>query len=134
MPDKKRHNVIIIDDDDMSRMLLRGILRGDDEYEVVGEATNGKKGIELALTLKPEIVCLDNMMPEMSGVEVLRELREKLPKILIVMVTASADRETVQAALQGGADGYVVKPFNSGRVLAALEQALATAHSQKAAT
>jgi len=125
---------MIIDDDDMSRMLLRGILRGDDAYEVIGEATNGKKGIELALTLKPEIICLDNMMPEMSGVEVLRELREKLPKILIVMVTASADRETVQAALQGGADGYVVKPFNSGRVLAALEQALAKARTPKAAT
>jgi len=133
MADKKRRNVLIIDDDNISRMILRTILRGD-EYEIVGEATNGKKGIELALELKPDIVCLDNMMPGMSGLDVLLEIRAKLPQTLILMVTGSADRETVQAALQGGADGYVVKPFNSGRVLAALEQALAKAHSQKAAT
>lgn len=133
MADKKRHTVMIIDDNEMSRMLLRGILR-DDEYEVVGEATNGKSGIELALKLTPDIICLDNMMPEMSGVDVLLELRPKLPQTLIVMVTGSTDRETVQAALQGGANGYIVKPYNASRVLAALEQALAKARSQKAAT
>lgn len=130
---KKRPRILIIDDNDMSRMLLRGILR-DEEYEVVGEATNGKRGIELALEMKPDVICLDNMMPEMSGVEVLREIREKLPKTVILMVTASTERETVQAALQGGADGYVVKPFNSGRVLTAVEHALAKPRSQKAAT
>ena len=133
MVDKKRRNVLIIDDNDMSRMLLRGILRGD-EYEIVGEATNGKSGIELALKLEPDIVCLDNMMPEMSGLEVLREIRPKLPQTVILMVTGSTDRETVQAALQGGANGYIVKPYNAGRVLDALEQALAKARSQKAAT
>jgi len=111
---------------------LRGILRGDD-YEIVGEATSGKSGIELALNLKPDIVCLDNMMPEISGLEVLREIRPKLPQTLILMVTGSTDRDTVQAALQGGANGYIVKPYNAARVLDALEQALAKARSQKAA-
>ena len=133
MPDKKLHKVLIIDDSDMSRTVLRGILHGDD-YDVVGLATNGKHGIELALKLKPDIVCLDNMMPEISGLDVLLEIRAKLPQTLIVMVTGSADRETVEAAVQGGADGYVIKPFNADRVLAALEHALAKAGSQKAAT
>ena len=133
MADKKRRNVLIIDDNDISRMLLHSILRGDG-YEIVGEATSAKKGIELALNLKPDIVCLDNMMPEISGLEVLLEIRPKLPQTLILMVTGSTDRETVQAALQGGANGYIVKPYNSGGVLDALEQALAKARSQKAAT
>jgi len=133
MADKKRCKVLIIDDDNMSRTILRTIILGDD-YEIVGEATNGKKGVELALELKPDVVCLDNVMPEMSGLDALLEIRAKLPQTLILMVTGSADRETVQAALKGGADGYVVKPFNSGRVLAALEQALAKGRSQKAAT
>lgn len=133
MADKKHRKVLIVDDDNMSRTILRTILRGE-EYGIVVEATNGKKGIELALELKPDIVCLDNMMPEMSGLDVLLEIRAKLPQTLILMVTGSADRETVQAALQRGADGYVVKPFNSGRVLAALEQALTKGRSQKAAT
>ncbi len=124
MATKHRHTALIIDDDNMSRTILRTILAGD-EYDVVGEANNGKRGVELALELKPEIICLDQVMPEMSGLDVLRELRPQLPKTLILMVTGSAERETVQAALKGGADGYVVKPFNSGRVLSALTQALA---------
>lgn len=132
MTDKYRRRALIVDDDTMSRRILRGILL--DEYEIVGEATNGKKGIELALELKPDIVCLDNVMPEMSGLDVLRAIRAQLPQTLILMVTGSADRETVQAALQGGADGFVIKPFNSGRVLTALEQALAKASKPKAAT
>jgi len=133
MPDYEKRKIMVVDDDSMSRMILRAVLL-DNEYEIVGEATNGKKGIELALDLKPDIVCLDNVMPEMSGLDVLRAIRAKLPQALILMVTAKADRETVQAALQGGADGYVVKPFNSGRVLTALEQALAKASKPKAAT
>lgn len=132
MTDKYRRRALIVDDDTMSRRILRGILL--DDYEIVGEATNGKKGIELALELKPDIVCLDNVMPEMSGLDVLLAIRAQLPQTLILMVTGSADRETVQAALQGGADGFVIKPFNSGRVLTALEQALAKASKPKAAT
>ena len=132
MTDKYRRRALIVDDDTMSRRILRGILL--DDYEIVGEATNGKKGIELALDLKPDIVCLDNVMPEMSGLDVLCAIRAQLPQTLILMVTGSADRETVQAALQGGADGFVIKPFNSGRVLTALEQALAKASKPKAAT
>lgn len=130
MTDKKRGEVLIIDDNNISRMLLRSMLRGD-EYEVVGEASNGKSGIELALRLRPDIICLDIMMPEISGLDVLLEIRPKLPQAVILMVTGSTDRETVQAALQGGANGYIVKPYNSGRVLTAIEQALAKARSQK---
>ena len=132
MADKNRRRALIIDDDNMSRMLLRTILLGD-EYEIVGEASNGKKGVELALELKPDIIWLDNVMPEMSGLDVLLEIRAQLPQSLILIVTGNADRETVQAALKGGADGFVVKPFNSSRVLTALEQALAKARKPKAA-
>jgi two-component system chemotaxis response regulator CheY len=124
MAEKKSHRALIIDDDRMSRTILRTILL-DAGFEVVGEANNGKRGIELALEHKPDIVCLDNVMPEMSGLEVLSELRAQLPQALILMVSGSANRETVQGAMQGGADGFVVKPFNAGRVIASLEQALA---------
>ena len=132
MADKKQYRALIIDDDRMSRTILRTILL-DEGYDVVGEASNGRKGIELALEQKPDIVCLDNVMPEMSGLEVLREIRSQLPQSLILMVSGSANRETVQSALQGGADGFVVKPFNSARVLASLGQALAK-RKQKPAT
>ena len=129
MVEKARRSVLVVDDDRMSRSILRTMLL-DEGYEVVGEAANGRRGIEMALELKPDVICLDNVMPEMSGLEVLREIRAQLPKSVIVMVSGSANRETVQGALQGGADGFVVKPFNSGRVLNALEQAFAKARKQ----
>ena len=129
MVEKPRRSVLVVDDDRMSRSILRTMLL-DEGYEVVGEAANGRRGIEMALELKPDVICLDNVMPEMSGLEVLREIRAQLPKSVIVMVSGSANRETVQGALQGGADGFVVKPFNSGRVLNALEQAFAKARKQ----
>ena len=133
MVEKARRSVLVVDDDRMSRSILRTMLL-DEGYEIVGEAANGKRGIELALELKPDVICLDNVMPEMSGLEVLREIRAQLPKSVIVMVSGSANRETVQGALQGGADGFVVKPFNSGRVLNALEQAFAKARKPKTPT
>ena len=130
MADKLQRRVLIVDDDRMSRTILRTLLL-DEGYEIVGEAANGKRGIELALELKPDVICLDNVMPEMSGLDVLRQIRPQLPQTVVLMVTGSANRETVQGALQGGADGFVVKPFNSGRVLSALEQAFAKARKPK---
>ncbi len=123
MSNRKRYNVIIIDDNDISRMLLRSILRSAG-YEVVGEATNATKGIEMIRELKPDIICLDNVMPDMNGLEMLLEIRPLLPKTLIVMVTGSTDNGTIQAALQRGVDGYITKPYSIGHVLDTMEQTL----------
>lgn len=123
MSNRKRYNVIIIDDNDISRMLLRSILRSAG-YEVVGEATNATKGIEMIRELKPDIICLDNVMPDMNGLEMLLEIRPLLPKTLIVMVTGSTDSGTIQAALQRGVDGYITKPYSIGRVLDTMERTL----------
>lgn len=129
MAAKKYASVLIVDDNETTRMLLRAIIRDGHSdgqgYELIGEASNGTTGIELALRLKPDIICLDNVMPKVSGLDVLRELRPQLPQTAILIISATSDRETVQAAIQGGANGYIVKPFNALRVLAALKQALA---------
>jgi two-component system chemotaxis response regulator CheY len=123
MAAKPAARVLIIDDNDLTRTLLRGILRGDD-CEVIGEASNGKLGLEMALRLRPNVVCLDVVMPETGGLEVLEQLRGELPGTAVLMVTGTADRETVQAAVKGGAAGYIVKPFNAARVLDAIRLAL----------
>lgn len=123
MPDRKRYTVMIIDDNDVSRMLLRNILRSGG-YEVIGEAINATKGIEMIRNLKPDIICFDNVMPDMTGLEMLLEIRPNLPKAIIVMVTGSTDNEIVEAALQRGADGYIVKPYSIGLILDAMEQIL----------
>ncbi len=117
----KRCSVIIVDDNDMMRSILRGMLRGE-EYEVIGEARNGVAAVDIANRLKPDIICLDVMMPEKGGIEALCEIKVARPETEVVMITSSSDPETVQGAIQNGASGYIVKPFNAARVLDTLAQ------------
>lgn len=119
----KRTSILVADDNDMMRALLRGILRSEERYEVVGEARNGQAAVDLTERLQPDIVCLDVMMPEMTGLDALREIKDRFPQIAVVMVTGNASAENVQESLQNGAIGFIVKPFNAAGVLKAMEKA-----------
>lgn len=116
---KKPVSVLIVDDNDMMRTLLRGILRGN-EYDVVGEARNGVVAVDMAERLKPDIVCLDVMMPEKNGLEALGEIKAARPETEVVMITGNADPDTVQESILNGAAGFIIKPFNTARVLDAM--------------
>jgi two-component system, chemotaxis family, chemotaxis protein CheY len=113
---KKRLSILIVEDNDMMRAILRSILRGE-EYDVVGEARNGMLGVELAERLKPDIVCMDVLMPEKNGIEAMAEIKAARPNTEIVMITGNSDPETVQDAIMNGASGFIIKPFNAARVL-----------------
>lgn len=121
---KPAKRVLIVDDNSIMRMLLRTLLRGE-EYVVVGEASNGEQALEFAERLLPDIVCLDIEMPKIGGLEVLPQIRQRVPTALVLMVTSHTDRETVQAAIDKGAAGYILKPFSAGRVLEAIAAAIA---------
>lgn len=118
---KKKLSVIIVDDNDMMRAILRSMLRGDD-YEIIGEARNGNIAVEMAERLKPDIICMDVMMPEKNGIEALCEIKAARSSTEIVMITSNADPDTVQEAIQNGASGFIIKPFNAARVLDTLEK------------
>jgi two-component system chemotaxis response regulator CheY len=118
---KKRISIIIVDDNDMMRSILRGMLRGD-EYEVIGEARNGMVAVEIAERLRPDIICMDIVMPEKDGLAALSEIKTANPKIEIVMITSNTEPETVREAIQNGASGFIVKPFNTARVLDTIEK------------
>ena len=120
----KRTSIVIVDDNDMMRSILRGILRGED-YEVIGEARNGNIAVDMAERLKPDIICLDVMMPEKDGLEALVEIKAARPQTEIVMITGNADPDTVQESIMNGASGFIVKPFNAARVLDALAKVTA---------
>jgi two-component system chemotaxis response regulator CheY len=117
---KKRATVIIVDDNDIMRTMLRSILRSH-SYDVIGEARNGVVAVDLAARLKPDIVCLDVVMPEKNGLEALGEIKAARPETSIVMITGNADPDTVQEAIINGAAGFIVKPFNAARVLDTLD-------------
>lgn len=117
-------SVVIVDDNDMMRTVLRGILRGE-AYDVVGEARNGAQAVEVVERMKPDIVCMDVLMPEKNGLEAMAEIKMSRPETEFVMITGSADPETVQDAIMNGASGFIVKPFNAARVLDALKKSAA---------
>jgi two-component system chemotaxis response regulator CheY len=116
-------SVIVVDDNDTTRAMLRAIMRAEG-IDVVGEAKDGVSGLTMIRKLSPSLVCLDVMMPEVDGIEILTQIKAEMPDIRVLMITGSTDRETVQAAVQGGANGYLVKPFNGAKVILAVERAL----------
>jgi two-component system chemotaxis response regulator CheY len=118
---RRRISIIIVDDNDMMRSILRGMLRGE-EYDVVGEARNGVAAVELVERLKPDIACMDVMMPEKNGIEALCEIKAAHPETEVIMVTSNSDPDTVQVSIQNGASGFIIKPFNAARVLDTLEK------------
>jgi len=118
----KRYKVFIIDDNEMTRAVLRMIIQGV-RFDVVGDAAGASAGLERALRLRPDIICLDVQMPERDGLEILETLVAQLPDAVVLMVTARNDAPTVKMALERGARGFIVKPFNSGTVLDTMDAA-----------
>ncbi len=116
---KKRASIMIAEDNDMMRSILRGILRGE-EYDVIGEARNGVQAVEMAERLKPDIICMDFMMPEKDGIAAMAEIKTARPETEIIMITSNADSDTVQDSIQNGASAFIVKPFNTAKVLTCL--------------
>lgn len=107
---------LVADDDGITRHLLRLLLR-EHRCEVLGEASDGAAVLGMCETLRPDLLCLDINMPGMSGLEVLAQVRALYPRTAIVMISASATHDNVRTALEGGADGFIVKPFNAAAVI-----------------
>lgn len=121
-------SVVIADDDDVTRTLLRNLLRTAG-LRVVGEAADGARAFDAFQKLKPEIVCLDIEMPELSGLEVLAKIRESKAEAIVLMITAATSGENVRSAIAGRADGIIAKPFNTTKIIGEMERAIA--RSQK---
>ena len=109
--------VLICDDAAFMRMMLKDILTKDGNYEVVGEASTGNQAIEQYKVLKPDIVTMDITMPELDGIAALKAIREFDGNAKVVMCSAMGQQAMVIEAVQSGAKGFIVKPFQAGRVI-----------------
>lgn len=115
--------VLIVDDDSVLRSLMFSILR-QDGYEVCGEASAADAGLRLCEQLKPGIVLLDINLPDHDGLEVLPEMLQMPHSPKVIMVSGEATMERVRGSLAAGASGFVVKPLNAAKLIAAMEHAL----------
>lgn len=113
--------VLIVDDAAFMRMMIKDILEKNG-YEVVAEANNGIKAVEMYKRERPDIVTMDITMPDMDGIEAVKEIREFDPSAKIIMCSAMGQQSMVMDAIRAGAKDFVVKPFQPDRVLEALSK------------
>jgi len=111
---------IIVDDAAIMRQRLRSILEND--FNIVGEASNGKDGIELYSSLNPDFLTLDISMPEMNGLDALKNLISAHPDAKIIIVSAVGQKQIVFEALSMGAKDFIIKPFEPERVLKSVKR------------
>ncbi len=115
------YRVLLVDDASFMRMMLKNILVGAG-YEVAGEAENGNKAIELYRTLKPDLVIMDIIMPEMGGIDAVREIVKGDPQAKILMCSSMGQQSLVVEAIQAGAKDFIIKPFQPSNVLEAVKK------------
>ncbi len=116
--------IMTVDDAPIIRLMIKDILVECGGYDVVAEASNGREAIERYKELKPDLVTMDIIMPEMDGIQALEEILKFDPKAKVVMVTAIDQRESLMKAIRLGATDYIVKPFEADRVMSAVQKAL----------
>ncbi|WP_426349115.1 response regulator [Alloiococcus sp. CFN-8] len=115
--------VLIVDDAAFMRMMIRDILEKNG-FEVVGEASNGIKAVELYKKEKPEVVTMDITMPDMDGIEAVKQIRAFDPESKIIMCSAMGQQSMVMDAIRAGARDFIVKPFQADRVIEAIRKAI----------
>lgn len=115
-------SVILVDDHEMVRLGLKSFLDLQPDVEVIGEASNGKEGVDLALDLKPDVVVMDLVMPEMDGVEATLTLLKKWKKAKILVLTSYLDNEKVYPVINAGAKGYMLKTSSAAEILNAIQK------------
>lgn len=119
--------VVFVDDHEMVRIGVSSYLSAQPDIEVIGEADNGRKGVELCLELRPDVILMDLVMNEMDGIEATKEIMNKWPEAKIIIVTSFLDDEKVYPALEAGATSYLLKTSKASEIANAVR---ATFHGQ----
>ena len=107
--------LLVVDDAMLMRRMIRDVAT-EAGWEVVGEAKDGREGVSLFESLRPDLVTMDVVMPEMGGLDALRAIRAIDSEARVVMVTALDQRQTIAEAIRDGALDFIVKPFDRDRV------------------
>lgn len=126
--------LLIVDDAPFVREIVRNMVQREQEIEIVGEAENGTEAIELAMSLRPDVVLMDLVLPEKNGIEATQEIVEFDKQIRIVAFSTNDNEDIVCKALAAGAVSFLSKPFQASGLIAAIREAgsLRTEESIKA--
>lgn len=116
---------MIVDDHGMVRKGLMAYLNNRSDIKVVGEARNGSEAVELCEQLRPKVILMDLVMPEVDGIKATQTIHQRWPEICIIALTSFQEKELVQDALRAGAIGYLLKNITGDELAAAIRAACA---------
>ena len=114
-------NVLIVDDSAFMRKILRDILENIG-YNIVGEASDGKEAVELYKKLNPDIVTMDIILPDKTGIDIVKKIKKIDNNARIVMITAMGHEQLVAEAISAGASDFIVKPFKKEDIIETIEK------------
>lgn len=114
-------NVLIVDDSLYMRTVIKEALEVAG-YRVIGQAANGEEAIDLAFDLRPDIITLDNILPDMIGTDILKVYTDEGLPSKVIMISAVGQESVIQEGLSLGAKAYLVKPFTSDQLLSELNK------------
>jgi len=114
--------VLIADDHKIMLAGLRSLLEKETEFEVVAEAENGRKAVQMALDERPDVVVMDVSMPDLNGIEATMQIIESLPATRVIALSMHSDKRFVMGMLRAGASGYLLKDCASQELATAIHQ------------
>lgn len=120
----KKSTILLADDHSILRAGLRSILDSNPDFEVIAEVDNGKDALQKSITLKPDLLLTDLSMPKTNGTECIRELKKRAPEVKVLVLTMHAGEEHIHAALNAGADGYILKDDSHDELINAIKNIL----------
>ena len=115
--------VLLIDDHEMVRMGLAAFLEAQADIEVIGEASDGQKGVELAVELKPDVILMDLVMEGMDGIEATKRICQEIEDAKIIVLTSFIDDDKVYPVIEAGALSYLLKTSKAGEIADAIRSA-----------
>jgi NarL family two-component system response regulator LiaR len=115
--------VMVVDDHDMVRRGLAAFLKAKTDLEMVGEARNGREALQVCEELQPDVILMDLVMPEMTGAEATKAIRDRWPGVQVIALTSFEQRELVQEALRAGAISYLLKNVSANELADAIRAA-----------
>ncbi len=124
----KKFRIIIAEDHTILREGLRSLLSSSPDFEIVGEAEDGREAIRCVEKLKPDLILTDLSMPRMNGMDAIWEIKRRSPETKILVLTVHKTEEYILAALQAGADGYLLKDSTHAELLMAVKHVLSGKH------
>ena len=120
----KKLSIVIAEDHTILREGLRALLSSHSDFDIVGEAEDGRDAIRCVEKLEPDLVLMDLSMPRMGGISAITDIKKRYPKIKIIALTVHKTEEYILAALQAGADGYILKDATHNELIMAIKSVI----------